>query len=137
MSKGITTENDVLAYLFNATAMPSYGASAYVSLHTADPGESGTQETNETSYTDYTRMAVVRSTSGWDAPTGGQTANAALIQFPVCGAGASQTITHVVIGTTSTGSGQILYSGALNSSLTVSEGVQPQFAAGALVIEEE
>jgi hypothetical protein len=57
--------------------------------------------------------------------------NAALVQFPQC-TGSSNTITHVAIGTASTGAGQIIAKGALSSSLSVSSGIQPQFAAGDL-----
>ena len=32
--------------------------SLYVSLHTADPGEAGSQTTNEANYTSYARVAV-------------------------------------------------------------------------------
>ena len=51
--------------------------------------------------------------------------------------GGSETITHVSVGTASSGAGQILYSGALNSSRAVSNGIQPQFAANSLQITED
>jgi len=38
MSKGNQTENDYMVFVFNNTAMPSYGSNLYVHLHTADPG---------------------------------------------------------------------------------------------------
>ncbi|MCC7043567.1 MAG: hypothetical protein IT183_06880, partial [Acidobacteria bacterium] len=47
------------------------------------------------------------------------------------------TLTHVAIGTAASSTGQILYSGALNSSLTVANLIQPQFAAGALTVSED
>lgn len=50
MSKGNTTEADIIAFVFNATAMPAYGANLVVTLHTADPGEAGTLATNECDY---------------------------------------------------------------------------------------
>jgi hypothetical protein len=58
-----------------------------------------------------------------------------LLQFPQCGA-TGATVTHVSIGTASSGAGTILYSGALNSSLSVANLIQPQFAAGALTVTE-
>lgn len=136
MSKGNTTENDVLALLFNATAL-SWNANTnlYLALHTADPGEAGSQTTSETAYTSYARVAVARTSGGWTVSSGTST-NAALIQFPQCTGGTS-TITHVSIGTASSGAGQIIYSGALNSSLSVSNLIQPQFSAGALVVTED
>jgi hypothetical protein len=59
-------------------------------------------------------------------------ANANLAQFPVCSSGSS-TCTYVSIVTTSSGAGTIIASGALNSSVAVATGIQPQFSAGALV----
>lgn len=136
MSKGNTTENDVLEYVFKATAI-SWDASTdlYLALHTADPGEGGNQTTSEATYTSYARVAVARSGSGWTV-SGNQASNAALVQFPQC-TGSSSTCTYVSIGTASSGSGQILYSGALNSSLAVTTNIQPQFSIGALTITED
>lgn len=136
MSKSNTTENDFMLYTFNDTAF-SWDAVAnlYVSLHTADPGEAGNQQTSEANYTGYARVAVVRSGVGWTV-TGNQAVNAALVQFPQCTAG-SNTITYVAVGTLTSGTGQILYSGALSSSLSVTSGIQPQFSAGALTITED
>lgn len=133
MSAGNTTELDFLQYTFNATAISWNAATIlYIALHTADPGESGSQTTNEATYTSYARVAVNRNSGGWTA-SGNPVVNAALIQFPAC-TGSSNTITHVSIGTASSGAGQILFSGALNASLSVSTGIQPQFSASALTI---
>ncbi len=132
MSFGNTTETDVLAKLFKNTSLPFDAITdLYLSLHTADPGEGGSQTTSEATYTSYARIAVVRSAVGWTV-SGATAENAALVQFDTC-TGGSNTITHVAIGTLVSGTGQILVSGALNSSLTVSNGIQPQFSAGALV----
>lgn len=139
MPKATTTCNSILALIFNATAWAdiaendssSPATALDVALHTADPGVGGAQTTNETSYTNYNRVSVNRNTGGWDAPSGGATQNAALIQFPQCGASGA-TLTHVSIGK----SGTVLYAGALSSSLAVANGIQPQFAAGALDVTE-
>jgi hypothetical protein len=136
MSKGNTTENDVLELIFKATTLSWNGnTNLYISLHTADPGEAGSQTTSEATYTSYARVAVARSGSGWTV-SGNQASNAALIQFPQC-TGGSSVVTHVAIGTASSGAGQILYKGALSSSLSVSNLVQPQFAISALTITED
>lgn len=135
MSKSNTTENDLMKFMFNGTAMPSYGANLYLSLHTADPGEAGDQTTNEATYTGYARVGVARDNTGW-VVSGNQSSNDDLLQFPQC-TGGSNTITHVAIGTASSGAGQILYSGALNASIVVSNLIQPQFAAAALQITED
>ena len=146
MSKSNTFENALLLLIFNNTAITLVGdaggllpsataGSLYVSLHTDDPGEAGSQTTNETSYTNYTRQAVARSGAGWTV-SGDTASNAALLQFPTCGASGA-TLTHFGIGTDSSGgSGKLLYSGALSSSLAVSSGIQPQFAIGELDVTE-
>ncbi len=143
MPKSTATCNSILALIFNATAWADIAendssapaTNLYLSLHTADPGVGNNQTTNETSYTNYARIAVARTTIGWDVPSGGATANAALAQFAQCGASGA-TITHVAIGTASSGPGTVLYAGALSSSLAVANGIQPQFAAGALDVTE-
>lgn len=143
MPKSTNTCNSIEALIFNATNWANIAdntattplTSLYLSLHTASPGVGDAQTTNETSYTNYTRIAVVRTTSGWAVPSAGATSNAALIQFPQCGASGA-TITHVAIGTASSGAGHVLYEGALNSSLAVANLIQPQFAIGALTVTE-
>jgi hypothetical protein len=143
MPKSTATCNSILALIFNATAWAdmaendtsSPNTNLYVSLHTASPGVGNDQTTNETAYTNYARVAVVRTTSGWTVPSAGATSNAALVQFPQCGVTGS-TITYVAIGTAASGAGTVLYQGALNSSLAVSNLIQPQFAIGDLDVTE-
>lgn len=104
--------------------------SFYVSLHTADPGETGDQTTNEIAYTSYARVAIARTAGGWTRSSS-TTSNTALVQFPQC-TGGSGIATHFGIGSAATLAGNLLMSGALSASLAVSNGIQPQFAAGAL-----
>jgi hypothetical protein len=134
MGKGTTTRNDLMLFYFNATAMPAYGATLYLSLHTADPGAAGVQTTSEASYGSYTRIGIVRTNVGWTVAAN-QAVNASLVQFPTCTA-TPQTITHVAIGTTLAAAGQILYYGALSASISVVVGTQPQFGAGSLIFTE-
>ena len=134
MSKANATENDVLKMILQGTD-PAYraGANLYLALFTADPTETGSIA-NEATYTSYARVALVKATAWTD---GGSTfSNAGLIQFPQC-TGGSNLITHVALITTASGAGQILYKGALNSSLTVTNLIQPQFAIAALSISED
>lgn len=143
MSKGNTFENDILALIFNATAISNIADNAasspltslYVSLHTGDPGEAGNQTTSECAYTSYARVAVARNSGGWTV-SGNAVSNAALVQFPQC-TGGSETITHFAVGTAASSTGKVLYKGALGSSLAVSSGIQPQFATGDLDITED
>lgn len=143
MPKSTATCNNVLALIFNATTWANIAVNAtsspatnlYLSLHTADPGVGNNQTTNETAYTNYARVAVERTASGWAVPSSGATSNAALVQFAQGGV-TGATITHVAIGTAASGSGTVLYAGALSSSLAVANGIQPQFAIGALDVTE-
>ena len=145
MSLSDASESDLLKLLFQNVTWAGMGdvtglvgstaaGSLFVSLHTADPGETGNQTTNETAYTNYTRIAVVRSAVGWTvsgtAPT--QVANAAAATFPQCGA-TGATITFFAIGKSASGVGEILDSGALTASLIVSNGISPSFDPGTLV----
>ncbi len=82
------------------------------------------------SYTGYARVAVNRTAGGWTR-TVSTIANTALVQFPQA-TGGSAVATHFGIGTDSAGAGNLLLKGALNSSLSISNGIQPQFAAAAL-----
>lgn len=143
MPKSTSAANAILALIFNATGWDGIAdndattphTNLYVSLHTADPGVGGSQTTNETAYTNYARIAIVRTTAGWSVPASGATANAGLAQFAQCGV-TGATITHVAIGTAASGAGLVLYAGPLSSSLAVANGIQPQFAAGALDVTE-
>lgn len=153
MSKSNTWESDLLKLVFNNTTASLIGDATglvgsatagvlWVSLHTADPTEGGNQTSSETAYTGYARVSVARtaSTPGWTVTlvdVGPSTvANNDQVNFPQCTGGTS-VITHVGVGTASTGTGKLLYSGALASSLSVSNNITPSFAAGTLVITEE
>lgn len=134
-NKSNALENDVLLKIFNNTAFDWDAAtSLYISLHTADPGEAGTQLTSEIAYTGYARVAVIRSAAGWTVVDDTVT-NLGAINFGQCTAG-SGTATHVGVGSASSGAGVLLYSGPLDASLAISAGVTPSFAAGALDLLE-
>ena len=146
MSASNAFENDVLLLLFNNTNIANLGdatgvrgstvaGSVFIALHTADPGEAGVQTTSEATYTGYARVAVARSSAGWTisgtAPT--QAANAAATTFGLCTAG-SNVLTFFSVGRDTSGAGEILASGALTASLTVSNGITPSFAIGQLTV---
>ena len=143
MSKSNLLENSLLLLFFNATTFDniaendstSPATDLYVSLHTADPTESGDQTSNEATYGAYARVAVARTGGGWTVTT--DTAeNAAAIVFPEAISG-TNTITHFAIGELSSGAGDLYYIGALSASLAVSTGIEPQFAAGDLTVTED
>ena len=143
MPKSTSSCNSILALIYNATLWANVAINAtsspitdiYVSLHTANPGASGTQATSEATFTNYDRVAVARSTSGWTAPSAGATANVAAIEFPQCGV-TGNTITYAMTGRDASGAGLPFHYGALNASIAVSDQIQPRFAAGAVTITE-
>lgn len=108
----------------------STAGSFYIALHTASPGTGGNQTTNEATYTSYARVAIARSGSGFSLSTNVMS-NVAAVNFPTC-TGGSNTITYFSIGTASSGTGRMLWFGALTSSLAVSSGITPSFAIGTL-----
>lgn len=145
MSASNDFEFDILKLIFNNTTIANIGdatgvvgstgvGSLFVALHTADPGEAGTQSTSEATYTGYARVAVARTSGAFTvtgtAPT--QVANVATVTFGLCSAG-SNTITHFSIGYQTSGATKMVVSGALAASLAVSVGITPSFAASALV----
>ena len=142
MSKGDTFENDWLKLIFQATAIANIADNAatspltniYVSLHTADPADAGNQTTSETAYTSYARVAVARTSGGWTV-TGNSVSPAANIDFPAC-TGGTATITHFGIGTASSGTGKLLYSGTVSPNISVSSGVTPRLTTASTVTED-
>lgn len=142
MPKGLTYDNDFLKLTFNGTAIANIADNAasspltnlYIALHTADPTSSGNQTSSEATYTNYARVAVARTSGGWTVSSN-SVSNTALIQFAQCGV-TGNTITYVSIGTDPSGTGKILYVGALTASLAVSSGIIPQFAIAALTATE-
>ena len=136
MSKGQTTANDMLKCLLKGTD-PSYrtNANLYVSLHTADPTVTGSQTSNEVAYDNYTRRPIAKA-SGWTETGVTNFTNAALIQFPICGANGT-TVRYVAIGSGDTGvAGQIYYIGQVLADLIVTTNIQPQFSIGSLAVTE-
>lgn len=131
MSFSNTAETAILNYIFVGTNVSWDGNSdLWLALHTADPGEAGSAVTSEAAYGSYARVAVTRATDF--TVSGNQVSNANLEQFPQCTSG-SETITYASIVTSSSGAGTIIVRAALNTSIPVSTGIQPQFASGALV----
>lgn len=149
MSKGRTFQTDLLKHILENATVPLVGDAAgllasavagsiYIALHTADPGETGDQTTSECSYTGYVRKAVARADAQWTVTSASPaTASNANVQtFAACTGGTS-TATHFSVGYAVSGTGKLFYSNALASSLAISNGITPEFAADALVVTED
>lgn len=141
MAKGSTFDNDFLKLIFNATAIGNIADNAgtspltnlYASLHTADPTSAGNQSSSEATYTGYARVAVTRNTSGWTV-TGNSVSPAATVSFPAC-TGGTNTITNFSVGTLSSGTGKLLYTGTVSPNISVASGVTPQLTTATTVTE--
>lgn len=132
MSKTNTSENAALLLLYNNTNIANLGdatgvrgsttpGNMYMSLHTADPGEAGSQPTSECAYSGYARVGVARSSAGWTV-TASSVSPTANVDFPQAGSGANETATHFSTGFASSGAGTILHKGVIGGAQKVFTG---------------
>ena len=143
MSKSDTFENDFLKLILNGTAIANLADNAasspltqlYVALHTADPGEAGTQSTSEISYTGYGRVAVARTGGGW-VVTGSSASPASNVDFGEMTGGTGGTATHASVGVAASGATKILWSGALSPTIVVANGVTPRIKTTSTIVED-
>jgi hypothetical protein len=133
-------ENRLVDHLFRAQTLTA-PANLHVSLHTADPGETGASEL--TTAGAYARAAVTSSLANWagtqgagttvaSSGTGGVTSNNGVISFPTPTANWG-TVSHFAIWDAASGGNPLLY-GALASSKTINSGDAVSFAAGTLTV---
>lgn len=142
MSKSDSWEAGILALIFQAINYANIADNAvsapltnlFFALHTADPGEAGTQTTNEVVYGGYARVTVARSTGGF-VLTGSSISPVAIVSFPACTSG-SATATFASIGGLVTTGGRIFYSGAITPSLVISTGVTPRLTTTSTITED-
>jgi hypothetical protein len=114
MSWGDTFRNDVAKLIYNGTAIANIAdnaagsplANLFVALHTADPGQAGTQATSEANYTGYGRVNPARTSGGFTV-SGNTITNTAAVTFGLCTAG-SNSITHFSIGVAVSGATKII-----------------------------
>lgn len=141
MAKNTVFANDLLKLLFNGTAIANIADNAatspltnlYLALHSASPAAGGDQTTNEIAYTGYGRVAVARTTGGFTV-TDNHVSPAATVSFPA-GTGGTGTATHWSAGTASTGTGKVLYRGAITPSIVCGNGITPQLTTASTITE--
>lgn len=134
-----TLENLIIDYIFRAQAWTA-PTSIKVKLYTAAPGETGGgTEVTGTNYAAATLSCSVANwlstngtTSGASSGTGGQTSNAAQLNYSAPGGNWSGPITHYALTTQA----DVMYIyGTLTASKTVNNGdPAPYFAASALTV---
>ena len=125
--------NDNIDNMGDATGIraSTVAGSLEVSLHTGALSDTSIQTTNEAAYTSYARVAVARAGAQWSVASG-TVDNDNAITFPQA-SGGSETETYFGLGSAIAATELWLY-GALASSLGVSTGITPEFAAGDLDI---
>ena len=128
--------NANIAHLGDATGVRGSTAAGqlFLSLHTADPGEGGNQSTSEVAYTGYARVGVARSGAGFTR-TGNSISPAANVDFGTCTAGTA-TATHFGIGVAGSGTGTLLYKGAITPTIAIAAGVTPRLTTATAVTED-
>jgi hypothetical protein len=128
-------KNTNLANVGDATGLRGSTAagSLYFSLHTADPGEAGSQSTSECAYGSYARVAVTRG-AGFTV-TGNSVSPAANVDFPQATSG-TETATHFGLGTAASGAGVLLYKGSISPTVSISTGVSPRLTTATAITEE-
>ena len=127
--------NAAIAALGDGLRASITAGSLYVSLHSSDPGESGSQTSSEVAYDDYARVTLARGVGAW-AVSGNTADNVAEVAFPPA-TGGSDTARYFGVGTAATGTGNLLYSGTVTPNLAISNGITPRFAAGDLNVTED
>ena len=146
MSKSNTFETDLLGLIFNNTAIADIGDVAglrastaagtlWWSLHTADPGETGTAVTSETAYTGYARISAARSSAAFTI-TGNIVSPFANVDFGECTAVPGTAITHFGIVNTASGAGKLLYKGTMTPNITMATGVIPRIKTTSTITED-
>lgn len=142
--KSSSWANSLLLLMFNNTNVANVGdvtglrgsstaGSLYLSLHTADPGPAGNQTTSEIAYTSYARVAVARSSSGFTV-TAASVSPFAAVTFPA-GTGGSGTAAYWAIGTATSGTGVLLYSGPISPTIVCGSGVTPTLTTASAITE--
>ena len=129
-------QNSNIANIGDATGLRGSATAGqlFFSLHTADPGEVGTQATSEVSYTGYARVGVARSGAGFTV-TDNSVSPAANIDFPACTAGTA-TATHFSVGVASSGAALVLYKGAISPTIAIAAGVTPRLTTATAITED-
>jgi fermentation-respiration switch protein FrsA (DUF1100 family) len=135
-------ENSLALLLFNNTSITNIGdasglvgssgaGSTRLALHTSALSDTTADMTvTEVAYTGYARPTQARSGAGWTV-TNDTVDNAALIQFGEMSAGGPDTVVHLSLGFMATGDVIRLHQD-LAADLVINNGVNPQFAIGAL-----
>jgi hypothetical protein len=143
MSISDATENALLQLIFNATLWSNYAQNAASSpetniicaLHTADPGDAGSQATSEMTtgaYVGYARVNVLRTSGGWTV-TANSVSPVAAINFPAGTGGTGATANYFSTGKSGGGATAILWSGTITPPIACGSGVTPSLSTATTI----
>lgn len=131
------TENNVINALLRGVAFP-LPTKTYLSLHTANPGESGGSEVSTTNWPSYVRKDAANGEAidtGWNEPVDGVTTNLQQVLYPSHNGASAITITHWAVYDAPTGGNMLNYA-ALNTPRTLQPGDVFVFDAGSLTVQQ-
>ena len=145
------TAEMILNLIYKGTTDAALASSAgsatqiYFALHTADPGDAGTQATNEVTAGQcaaYARVGVTRG-AGFSAASStngaSKTSPAAPVTFPTTtSSGSGCTATHFSTGIAASGATSILHSGPISPAIVIpatTAGVIPQLSTATEIQE--
>jgi hypothetical protein len=130
------TEGNVINALLRGIAFPLPNKT-YISLHTADPGDTGAGEVNLTDWPGYVRRAAEGDAGvigdGWAPPNDGVSTNLKQVLYPMMNGSSAVTITHFGIWDAANG-GNYLCGAALYASRTLNPGDVFVFDVGSLTV---
>lgn len=139
-AKSNTYANQLLQLLFNAVDIPGVADNTVTApltelvfaLHTADPGDGGTQASFEAAYLNYLRVLKPRTVVGFTVGVTSVTL-ASAVNFPAAGVGTIiETLTHFSVGD----GGRIFYRGVLSPEVVIADGVPPILSSGTTITEQ-
>lgn len=127
------TEANILNSLLRGVAFP-VPSGTFVSLHTADPGDTGANEVSTGSWPAYVRRkAEVEGPigTGWSSPSGGVSTNLKQLAFPAQNGAGSVTVSHFAVWDALSG-GNVLTSAPLTTARLLNVGDIIVFDVGSL-----
>jgi hypothetical protein len=122
-----------VTYLLRETFETPWDWRLWLSLHTADPGDTGNQATHEADYEGYERVPIGKGEAGW-VLFGRTSVNRYTIRFPEVQRRYKPPLTHIGIGFFPVEPGKLLHAGPLDKPVDCRKHVQPSIAPGSLAI---
>lgn len=131
------TENNHINAMLRGVAYP-LPTTTYLSLHTANPGETGGNEVSTADWPAYVRKDAADGgaiATGWTAASDGTSTNAKQVLYPSHNGASAITITHWAVYDAATG-GNLLCYAALNTPRTLQPGDVFVFDVGSLTVQQ-